>query len=125
MADLDPLLTLLRSVDTPTVCNAIEVIDGRRGFDAYTRGTPQASDPSGVIVGQARTARISAVAPPVEAPEFIRARRMDYYRHMAEGQGPRVAVVEDIDTQPVGAYWGELKPRSTRGLASLARSPTG
>ena len=28
---------LLRSVDTPTVCNAIEVAQGQRGFDAFTR----------------------------------------------------------------------------------------
>ena len=35
----ETLLTLLRSVDTPTVCNAIEVAQGRRGFDRFTRGT--------------------------------------------------------------------------------------
>ena len=28
----DTLLSLLRSVDTPTVCNAIEVAQGQRGF---------------------------------------------------------------------------------------------
>ena len=83
MAELTDLLALLRRVDTPTVCNAIEVIDGRRGFDAFTRGTLLASDPTGVIVGQARTATISARAPAPEAPETGRARRMDYYRHMA------------------------------------------
>ena len=33
------LLTLLKSVDTPTVCNAIEVAQGKRGFNAFTRGT--------------------------------------------------------------------------------------
>ena len=31
----DSLLTLLRRVDTPTVCNAIEVAHGRRGFNAH------------------------------------------------------------------------------------------
>jgi hypothetical protein len=30
------LLDLLRSVDTPTVCNAIEVAQGRRGFAGFT-----------------------------------------------------------------------------------------
>ena len=33
------LLALLRSVDTPTVCNAIEVAQGKRGFNLFTRGT--------------------------------------------------------------------------------------
>ena len=33
------LLELLRSVDTPTVCNAIEVAQGKRGFNDFTRRT--------------------------------------------------------------------------------------
>ena len=59
----DALLTLLRRVDTPTVCNAIEVVEGKRGFDRFTRGTVLCSDPgAGAIVGYARTARIAAAA---------------------------------------------------------------
>ena len=57
----DGLLTLLRSVDTPTVCNAIETAQGKRGFDGYTRGTVLASAPEyRAMVGYARTARIAA-----------------------------------------------------------------
>ena len=33
------LLKLLQRVDTPTACNAIEVAQGKRGFNAFTRGT--------------------------------------------------------------------------------------
>ena len=33
----EQLLNLLKSVDTPTVCNAIEVAQGRRGFNSFTR----------------------------------------------------------------------------------------
>ena len=73
----DDLLHLLKSVDTPTVCNAIEVAQGRRGFDRFTRGTVICTEPEGgAIVGFARTASLSAIAPPTEAPEVIRARRM-------------------------------------------------
>ena len=63
MAKLDPeLLTLLRSVDTPTVCNAIEVAQGKRGFSKFTRGTMICSDPEGgSIVGFAKTAKRGAV----------------------------------------------------------------
>ena len=32
------LLELLKSVDTPTVCNAIEVAQGKRGFSEFTHG---------------------------------------------------------------------------------------
>ncbi|MBY6141526.1 RraA family protein [Leisingera daeponensis] len=112
------LLDLLKKVDTPTVCNAIEVAQGKRGFDAFTRGTMLCSDPAaGAMVGYARTARIAAVAPPEEPPEVIRQRRMDYYRHMASGTGPSVTVVEDMDfPHCIGAYWGEINTTVHKGF---------
>ena len=80
------LLDLLKSVDTPTVCNAIEVAQGKRGFANFTRSTMLCSAPEeGAIVGYARPAKIAAVNPPAEPPEIIRERRMAYYRHMSEG----------------------------------------
>ncbi|APX15605.1 acyl transferase [Phaeobacter inhibens] len=112
------LLDLLRQVDTPTVCNAIEVAEGKRGFNAFTRGTMLASAPqAGAMVGYARTARISALAPPTEPPEVIKARRMDYYRHMASGPRPAVTVVEDVDfPNCIGAYWGEINTTVHKGF---------
>lgn len=100
---------LLNAVDTPTVCNAIEVAQGRRGFNAFTRGTMLASDPDGVMVGYARTARIRALAPPTEPADVIKARRMAYYKYMSEGDRPSVCVVQDLDVpNAIGAYWGEV-----------------
>ncbi|UWR75510.1 RraA family protein [Phaeobacter inhibens] len=112
------LLDLLRQVDTPTVCNAIEVAEGKRGFNAFTRGTMLASAPeAGAMVGYARTARISALAPPTEPSEVIKARRMDYYRHMASGPRPAVTVVEDVDfPNCIGAYWGEINTTVHKGF---------
>ncbi|SEW35568.1 Regulator of RNase E activity RraA [Aliiroseovarius sediminilitoris] len=112
------LLTMLQRVDTPTVCNAIEVAQGKRGFDAFTRGTMLASHPDApAIVGYARTARIAAVAPPTEAPEVIKARRMDYYRHMSQGSRPALAVIEDVDfPRCIGAYWGEINTTVHKGF---------
>ena len=112
------LLTLLRSVDTPTVCNAIETAQGKRGFDAYTRGTVLTSDPTApAVVGYAVTARISALKPPTEAPEVIRARRMAYYKAMSEGPKPSLAVVEDVDyPNAVGAFWGEVNTTVHKGF---------
>ncbi|MEX0318098.1 MAG: RraA family protein [Ruegeria sp.] len=114
----DDLLTLLKSVDTPTVCNAIEVAQGGRGFDRFTRGTMLCSDPdAGAIVGYARTAKIAALEPPSEAAEIIKARRMDYYRHMAEGPRPGLAVIEDLDGEgAVGAFWGEINTTVHKGF---------
>ncbi|WP_299676672.1 RraA family protein [uncultured Roseobacter sp.] len=105
----EALLTLLRQVDTPTVCNAIEVAQGKRGFNAFTRGTMLCSAPGEAMVGYARTARIRAVSPPEEPPEVIKTRRMAYYKYMAEGPRPGVAVVQDMDgADAIGAYWGEV-----------------
>lgn len=105
----DALLEVLRKVDTPTVCNAIEVAQGQRGFDAFTRGTMLCSAPGQAIVGYARTARIQAVSPPAEPPEVIRVRRMGYYEYMSKGPRPAVAVVQDLDVpHAIGAYWGEI-----------------
>lgn len=111
------LLDLLRKVDTPTVCNSIEVVQGKRGFNAFTRGTMLASDPTGVIVGYAITAQIAAVTPPAEDPNITRARRMAYYKAMAEGPKPSVAVVEDLDyPNAIGAYWGEVNTAIHKGF---------
>jgi regulator of RNase E activity RraA len=111
------LLNLLRSVDTPTVCNAIEVAQGKRGFNDFTRGTMLASDTKGVIVGYAVTAQIAAIEPPTEAVSVIRERRMSYYKAMSENVKPSIAVVEDLDyPNCIGAFWGEVNTTIHKGF---------
>lgn len=114
----EDLLALLQQVDTPTVCNAIEVAQGKRGFSRFTRGTMQHSKPGDpAIVGFARTAKISGLAPPTEAPDVIRTRRMDYFRSMAGGEGPTAAVVEDVDfPNCVAGWWGEVHVAVHKGF---------
>ncbi|MEJ6404395.1 RraA family protein [Yoonia sp. 2307UL14-13] len=113
----DDLLALLKRVDTPTVCNAIEVAQGKRGFDAFTKGTMQCSAPGEVMVGFARTAKIAGREPPTEPPEVIKARRLDYFREMAAGPRPAVAVLEDVDyPNCVSAWWGEVHTNVHKGL---------
>ena len=112
------LLARLRTLDTPSVCNAIEVAQGRRGFAAFTRGTPLCSAPDApAAVGFAATAVIAGREPPTEAPDVIRARRLDYFRAMAAAPQPSVAVVEDADFPDcVGAWWGEVHTVVHAGL---------
>ena len=120
--DLSPtLLARLRAVDTPSVCNAIEVAQGRRGFAGFTRGTPLRSDPEApAAVGYAATAVIAAREPPVEPPDVVRARRLDYFRHMAAAPSPSLAVIEDIDFPDcVGAWWGEVHTVVHKGLGMV------
>lgn len=112
------LLDRLRAVDTPTVCNAIEVAQGRRGFAGFTRGTMIHNRPGmPAMVGRARTAAIAGLAPPAEPAEVLRARRLDYFRAMARGPGPTVAVVEDRDFPDcVAGWWGEVHVAVHKGL---------
>ena len=121
MVKLKPSASLwkrLKEVDTPTVCNAIEVAQGQRGFNNFTKGTMLASDPNAAaMVGYARTAKIAGSRKPVESPEKIRERRMDYFRHMSLGEEPKVAVVEDEDfPQCVSAWGGEVHTAVHKGL---------
>jgi regulator of RNase E activity RraA len=112
------LLKLLQSVDTPTVCNAIEVAQGKRGFDDFTRGTMLCSAPDEpAIVGYARTAKIAALKAPTEPADVIKERRMAYYKHMADAPMPAIAVVEDVDFPDcIGAYWGEINTTVHKGF---------
>ena len=114
----DKLLTLLRKVDTPSVCNAIEVAQGQRGFAAFNKTAVHAAMPElPAICGFARTARIRAQTPPDDTPDAVRATRLNYYRYMAKGPRPAITVVEDLDSpDPVGAFWGEINTRVHRGF---------
>jgi regulator of RNase E activity RraA len=114
----DTLLKLLKSVDTPTVCNAIEAAQGKRGFNNFTKGTMITSAPEEkAVVGYALTAKVSAASPPQGPENEIKKRRMAYYKYMAEGQRPSVAVIEDCDYPDcVGAFWGEINTTVHKGF---------
>ena len=114
----DALLNVLRSVDTPTVCNAIEAAQGKRGFNNFTKATMVASAPEEKsVVGYALTAKIAATSAPEESTESLKERRMAYYKYMAEGQRPSVAVIEDCDfPNCVGAFWGEINTTVHKGF---------
>ena len=114
----DALLNVLRSVDTPTVCNAIEAAQGKRGFNNFTKATMVASAPEEKsVVGYALTAKIVATSAPEESAESVKERRMAYYKYMAEGQRPSVAVIEDCDCPIcVGAFWGEINTTVHKGF---------
>jgi len=114
----DDLLSLLREVDTPTVCNAIEVVYGQRGFNRFTKGTMQYSKPGDPpIVGFARTAKIAGLAPSTEDPAVVRSRRIDYFRSMAAGPSPSVVTIEDTDyPNCIAGWWGEVHVAVHKGL---------
>lgn len=120
-------LKFFQQIDTPTICNAIEVAEGRRGFSGFTKQTMHSSLPAASpVVGFARTAKIAGAAPPTAAPEAIRTARMEYFRHMAGGPRPAVAVIEDSDgPNCVAAWWGEVHAAVHKGLGVVGAITNG
>ncbi|MEM1378604.1 MAG: RraA family protein [Pseudomonadota bacterium] len=96
----------------------MEVVQGARGFGQFTRGTMFHNRPgTPAMVGRARTARIAGLAPPQEDGATIRARRLEYFRAMACGPSPTVAVIEDVDfPNCIAGWWGEMHVAVHKGL---------
>lgn len=113
------LIRKLRSVDTPTICNALEFAMGGRSAEGFTYGTPIAApQPLPPMLGYARTARIKASAPSSRPAAEVRQTRLDYYRYVAAGVNlPTVVIMQDIDSRPgIGSFWGEVNSTVHLGL---------
>lgn len=110
----------LTAVDTPTVCNAIELALGRRTAEGFTIRPVLAAHPNlPAIVGYARTGLILSSLPSEDSPDAVRARRIAYYRYVAAHPGPAVVVLQDIDPRPgLGAFWGEVNVAIHKGLGA-------
>lgn len=108
----------LTQFDTPTISNAIEVAQGTRGYERFSRGTPvSAMNGAKAMCGYARTAKLSGLNPPTQSPDVIKARRLEYFKYMAKGDEPTVCVIEDIDAPDcVSAWWGEVHTAVHLGL---------
>ena len=120
MADAD-LLKTLQSFDTPTICNALEIVAPARRTTGFSIEPFVCREPAAPpMVGYARTATIRAREQSGRASADDLGVRVGYYRHMAEQPGPTITVIEDLDTIPgFGAWWGEVNSNVHRGLGSL------
>ncbi len=116
------LLEALARHDTPTICNALEIVAPRRrliGFTTKPLVCPFPDLPP--IIGYARTATIrSVVASGLSAAEQQQ-RRIAYYDYVGTGPGPRISVIQDIDGPDVGfgAFWGEVQSSVHKALGAL------
>ena len=121
MAITPALLEALRAVDTPTICNALELIDPAWRMEGFTTTPFTVLDPSlEPIVGVARTATIRAMTMPEQDEAAGRARRLRWYEHVAADGTPTIAVIQDLDRRPgFGAFWGEVQTHVHRGLGCV------
>jgi regulator of RNase E activity RraA len=106
----------LKKFDTPTICNALELVRGKRFASGFTRQRLLAASPKlPPLVGFARTARLKSSAP--FDPAVRTANLMGYYEYLAQPPRPSIAVIEDIDEHPgLGAFWGEVNTTVHWGL---------
>lgn len=112
------LISSLTSVDTPTICNALEVVSGTRTNSGFTRGNFVAAHAEmKPVLGFARTAKLRTAHPYSDSLEDIKARRLAWYEHLESRGVPTICVMEDIDEQPgLGAFWGEVHSHVLKGL---------
>jgi regulator of RNase E activity RraA len=110
----EELAKALVELDTPTVCNALEVVDTNRRARGYNIKPLVCGRPNlPPIVGFARTARIRAQHKPAKPMDSV-----GYYTYIAEGGPlPSIVVVQDLDEIPgYGALWGEVNTNIHYGL---------
>jgi regulator of RNase E activity RraA len=114
-------LVALGAVDTPTICNALELVAPEQRATGFTTEPLVCADPAlPPIVGYARTATIRAAAPSELSADEMRARRAAYYEYVAQGPGPTVMVIRDLDPRPgFGAWWGEVNTTVHKALGCL------
>jgi regulator of RNase E activity RraA len=119
-------LELLKQVDTPTVCNVIELFDVRPRNTGYMDARIKANFPElPPMVGYATTATYRSNAPPHEGDVYAGLDgQVAEFEPIPE---PRVVVFQDLDEPAVAATFGEVMCTTykTFGCVGLITSGAG
>lgn len=102
-----PMLAKLRTWDTPTICNLIELFEVRPRNAGYMDARIRACFPEmPPMVGFAATATFRADAPPRSGDAYSSTEVQ--VERFGELSGPPVVVFQDLDDPPVAATFGEV-----------------
>ena len=121
-------LEFLRSIDTPTVCNLIEVVEPERRGWGYTTQHLHCPFPDlPPMVGFAKTVTIRSKDVATFADGFYMQKRLDYLDYVADEPRPSIVVIEDLDGADVGfgAFWGEVQSNVHQALGCLGTITNG
>jgi regulator of RNase E activity RraA len=116
------LLEKLKAYDTPTICNALEIVDPGRRLTGFTHAPLLCPFPSlPPIVGYAKTATIRATHVHELDAKKQREQRIAYYEYIAGAPSPGIMVIQDLDGPHAGfgAFWGEVMSTVHKGLGLL------
>ena len=115
----------LRSIDTPTVCNLIEIVAPERRGTGYTVRHLHCPFPDlPPMVGFAKTVTIRA-KDKVSGPSYMQ-KRLEYLDYVAAEPRPSVVLIEDLDDPAgYGAFWGEVQTNVHKALGCLGTVTNG
>jgi len=118
----DELRAALVALDTPTVCNALELVAPQRRGHGFTVSPLVCTRPAlPSMVGHARTAAIRAAHPSDLQGRAARELQDAYYAYVDAGPKPAIMVVQDLDgpLRGYGSWWGEVNSNVHKGLGCL------
>jgi regulator of RNase E activity RraA len=129
MADLlaPPQREFLQSIDTPTVCNLLEIVaPERRGLGYTVRHLHCPFPDLPPMVGFAKTVTMRAQDPvPLREAGYMQ-KRLDYLDYVAAAPQPGIAVIQDLDDiVGFGAFWGEVQSNVHKALGCLGTITNG
>jgi regulator of RNase E activity RraA len=115
------LRVALQKIDTPTLCNALEVVaPKRRGYGYTTKPLVCCRPQLPPLVGVARTATIRSAHPSDLRGDDARKLSDGYYEYIDRGPKPSVVVIQDLDTdRGYGCFWGEVNSSIHLGFGCL------
>ena len=112
----------LQQLDTPTVCNALELVaPQRRGYGFTTSPLVCTRPDLPAIVAVARTATIRSAHPSDLKGSEARQLNDGYYAYVDQGAKPSVMVIQDLDDHQrgYGSWWGEVNSNVHKGLGAM------
>jgi len=119
-------LELLRKIDTPTICNVVELFDLRPRTAGYMDGRILPCFPKlPPMVGYAATATFRSASPAKVGNVY--SGLSDQVASFAELPGPALVVFQDLDNPVAAATFGEVMCSTYKafGAAGLITSGTG
>ena len=111
-------LEALKKITTPTISNAVEVLNIRPRTQGFMGPEIRCIAPDmGPMVGYACTAVIKASEPP-DNEHRIDAREL--WEEIQKLPQPRVMVIKDLDyPRPIGSFWGEVNGSVHKALGCI------
>ena len=122
------LFEFLRSIDTPTVCNLLEMVAPQRRGAGYTVKHLHCPFPDlPPMVGFAKTVTIRTRDKVPLGEASYMSKRLDYLDYVAAAPAPSIVVIEALDGEHpgYGAFWGEVQSNLHKALGCLGTITNG